>query len=91
MISDQPKEHEIISSYLLLKLYTDKLSDYNADSTLAARMIIGCKYEKPKSEYEKIADCFISLLNGLLIDTDRLDYVNRKKFVFGYVTANVEL
>lgn len=90
-ISDQPKEHEIISSYLLLELYASKLSDYNADPALAARMIIGCKYENPKSEYEKIANCFISLLNGHIIDADRLDYVNRDKFVSGYVTANVDM
>lgn len=86
--ASQSKEHERLSSYILLKEYRDI---ENFDAVLAARMIIGCAYNKAMNAYEELENCFISLLNGHIIDADRLDYICRDKWASGYSSANVNV
>lgn len=86
-----PKSHEIISAYLLKKHFTNDLQQLGADSNLAARMIVGCEYKTPNNDFEKISNCFISLLNGHIIDADRLDYIKRDKLFSGYISNDINV
>ncbi len=86
-----PKSHEIISAYLLKKHFTNDLQKLGADSNLAARMIVGCEYKTPNNDFEKISNCFISLLNGHIIDADRLDYIKRDKLFSGYISNDINV
>lgn len=97
-----PKPHELVSSWLVLHkqgfrniILSEKIK---ADPLLIARMIIGCKFmdqEHPKKESvnksEQISNCFISILNGHEIDSDRLDYATRDSWATGLNTVKVNL
>ena len=85
------KEHEKVSAIIVLQYYREKLMEFKADPILIARMIIGCKYINPKDDYLKIANCFIQLLNGHIIDADRLDYIKRDRWASGYNTINLDV
>lgn len=64
----------------------------NCDPILAARMIMGCcYYENKLTKYKKIANCLITLLNGKLIDVDKLDYIARDKWASGYSASSVDI
>lgn len=82
--------HEKVSAILLLQNFKEVLEELNANPFLAARMIIGCKYLDPKDNFEKIANCFILLLNGGIIDADRLDYAKRDTWASGYSAIQID-
>jgi HD superfamily phosphohydrolase len=81
--------------------------DRQLDPILAIRMIIGCKHlQKSDYESEtqfkvsiperieekhQIENCFISLLNGHVIDADRLDYFARDRWATGLNTSTVNI
>ena len=83
--------HEKVSAILVLKYFKDILDNkLQANAFLAARMIIGCQISNPKNNFEKISNCFIQLLNGGIIDADRLDYAKRDVMSSGYSTVNID-
>lgn len=84
--------HERLSAILVLQRFKDVIDDLGGDALLAARMIIGCKYiEGRLGRDKKLANCFISLLHGRVIDADRLDYVCRDKWASGYSSNSVDI
>lgn len=102
---ESPKPHEIISAWLVLhedgfgKVLQNKLG---LDPLLMARMICGYKYHefdlptysddsKNNERIKEILNCFISLLNGKVIDADKLDYCLRDKWASGVNVNNIEL
>ncbi|GHT64321.1 dGTP triphosphohydrolase [Bacteroidia bacterium] len=87
--SASPASHEKISALLLLSVFFEKIKTYSASPQLAARMIMGCKYESPKNLFEKFENRLISLLNGSGIDVDSLDYIQRDSWISG--VSNVEI
>jgi len=82
------KPHEIISAYMCLKVFYEKILELGGNPALVGRMIIGVLYEEKEKSLE---NCFISLLHGDVIDADRLDYVCRDKWASGYLSHAVDL
>lgn len=89
--SADAKEHEKVSALILIREFSGKISDLGGDPILSARMIIGCKYIDADTKFKQLANCFIALLNGNIIDADRLDYIKRDKWASGYNSTNLDL
>lgn len=95
------KAHEAMSSLIGLELCGE--SSLAIDKDLFIRAIIGMKYghdfsspTSPRADLDKklsvvIKNALISLLNGDLIDVDKLDYVMRDSFVTGYNSLSIDL
>lgn len=83
------KQHEIISAYLCVTLYRDRIETIESKPSpeLIGRMITGAKY---KTKEKSVEDCFIELLHGF-IDADRLDYICRDKWAAGYMSSSVDV
>lgn len=82
------KEHEILSALLCITTYHDAIVSLNGDPALVGRMIMGFQYKTPDKSIE---DCFISLLHGDIIDTDKFDYICRDKWASGYQSNSVDI
>lgn len=94
------KPHEYVSAWLILQtegFYTNiTKGKLCADPLLAARMILGVPYKtkrfrKKKKELRQILNCYIGLLNGHLIDADRIDYAYRDQWAMGVTTSSFNL
>ncbi len=83
-----PASHEKISALLLLDNFYLAIEKHGGFPRLAARMIMGCRYENPNS-IEKFENKLISMLNGSGIDVDSLDYIQRDSWISG--VSNVEI
>ncbi len=82
--------HEKISALVLLLKFKEKIESYNADPLLAARMIMGCKYEMTESQSYRVRNKIINLLNGEGIDVDSLDYIQRDSWASGVSNVNID-
>lgn len=60
------------------------------DNDFFVRAIIGLEY-KEKTEVNVIKNAIIHILNGELIDVDKLDYIARDSFVTGYSSLNIDV
>lgn len=87
------KPHEKLSAYILLRSFFDDIKDLGADPILAACMIIGCQFSDKNelSNYQSVANCLVTLLNGDCIDVDRLDYTSRDLWASGVETSTIDL
>lgn len=83
--------HEIASAILSVKLYGDFLISYGVDLELMCRMIMGWKFRIGNDRSKSLDNCLIDLLNGGVIDADRLDYVRRDVKSSGYTTSTIDL
>ena len=88
--SASPSAHEKISALLLLEKFYKKIDENCAIPELAARMIMGCKYENTTEYIRKFENKLISLLNGSGIDVDSLDYIQRDSWVSGVSNVNID-
>jgi HD superfamily phosphohydrolase len=70
--------------------FKDSIIKNNANPLLAARMIMGCKYENSNSLYHKFQNKLISLLNGAGFDVDTLDYIQRDSWISGVSNVNID-
>lgn len=52
---------------------------------------ISVKFEETLTDKEQLENCFIALLNGHIIDADRLDYFARDRWATGLNTSRVDL
>lgn len=87
-------EHELLSAYVAIKEYRNKLSeDRQINWSLLARMIIGLPFideandQRDNSRFENI---MIDLIHGT-IDADGLDYVCRDVWAGGYRNFTIDL
>lgn len=87
-IPNDTKQHEIISSYLCVTVFGDRIQTLGGDIGLIGRMIMGLQY---KEDGHSLENCFISLLNGAIIDADKLDYVCRDQWALGYCSNAVDV
>ena len=89
----QSKPHEKVSAYLVLTYFKDRITavDKDIDINLIARMIIGCKYKNNNSPLNQLKNCLIKLLNGDIIDVDKLDYAARDRWASGYNASSVDM
>lgn len=85
-----PNEHEYVSAYIVIKDFSQQVLQLGGDVELVARMIIGCKYLNT-DDISAIKNCFISLLNGCVVDADRLDYACRDVWASGYATSSIDV
>lgn len=86
------KPHEAMSTLLGLELC--RRENIEIDEDLFIRSIIGLKYQdgfKSSDKAQVIRNAMISLLNGDLIDVDKLDYVIRDAYVTGYNSLTLDL
>jgi HD superfamily phosphohydrolase len=88
--SASPADHEKISALLLLEIFYSKVISNQANPELAARMIMGCKYENTTDPIKKFENKLISLLNGSGIDVDSLDYIQRDSWASGVSNVDID-
>lgn len=81
------KPHEAMSAIIGINLL-EKMG-YKFDKEFFARAIMGIEYSSKTMKYQ-IQNCLICLLNGSLIDVDKLDYLMRDAFVTGYSTIKID-
>ncbi len=93
------KSHESMSAIIGIELC--KMHHFAIDEDLFVRSIIGVQYqsqEKSKkgqkphlSSVDVLKNAIIMLLNGNLIDVDKLDYVMRDAFITGFNTLQIDM
>ena len=81
------KPHEAMSAIVGLELI-DKNNVPNIDRELFVRSIIGATY---KSQEKLVENTIIGMLNGTLIDVDKLDYLIRDSYVTGFNTMALDV
>lgn len=88
-------EHEYLSAIIVMSnSISNIIKKLDVDLELIVRMIIGRKYtikNKTKDIIMQIKNCYISLLNGGIIDADRLDYACRDVWASGYATSIIDM
>lgn len=85
-----PAEHEIASSIMSIEYFGDRIRDSGANIHLLVRMILGCPHQTPTGE-QRVENCLISLLNGSVVDVDRLDYIVRDTWASGVDNVDIDL
>ena len=86
------KPHEAMSALIGLELC--KRYSIKIDRDLFVRCIIGAKYGQDctfSQAYSTILNAVIELLNGDIIDVDKLDYISRDSFVTGYRSMSLDI
>ena len=89
-----PAVHELASAYVGARLFKQKLKKHNVDSEQFARMITGIKNQLSADRNDckiKIYNFLIPLINGFIIDVDRLDYLLRDTWASGVSNARVDI
>lgn len=81
------KPHEAMSAVIGINLL-EKMG-YRFEKEFFARAIMGIEYSSKETKYQ-IRNCLISMLNGSLIDVDKLDYLMRDAYVTGYSTMKID-
>lgn len=82
--------HEMASAYVGCERFR-KVFGKNVDREQFARMIIGLKNKNDKSECKLAFNCLIVLINGFIVDVDRLDYLQRDTWATGICNASVDI
>lgn len=93
------KKHESISSWMVLRDegFHEAITsgEVHADPQLVARMIMGVPFADPATDEQKkvmsILNCYIALLNGHLVDADRIDYALRDQWASGLPSPRFSL
>lgn len=86
-----PAVHEMASAYVACRYYSNKLDNYGVDKEQLARMITGVLNAESTDFNYAIYNPLIKLLNGFVIDVDRLDYLLRDSWASGVSNASVDL
>lgn len=81
------KPHEAMSALVGLELLSNFVF-FEIDKELFVRSIIGVPY---KSKEKLIENTIIGMLNGSLIDVDKLDYLIRDSYVTGFNTMALDV
>lgn len=81
------KPHEAMSAIIGINIL-EKM-DYKFEKEFFARAIMGIEYSSQTTK-NQILNCLISMLNGSLIDVDKLDYLMRDAYVTGYSTMKID-
>ena len=84
--TDTGKPHEAMSAIVGLELLSENFEDI--DKELFVRSIIGVKY---KADDKLLENTIIGMLNGSLIDVDKLDYLIRDSYVTGFNTMALDV
>lgn len=87
------KEHEIASAILVIECYSDKIKsdEVRGNVALIVRMILGCTHQQHLDQEKRLENCLISILNGSIIDVDRLDYIMRDTWASGFGNVKIDI
>ena len=84
--------HELASAYAAIKSFGRRFQEFCIDKEQFARMIIGVRNRNTKQNKLLMAyNCLIRLINGFVIDADRLDYLMRDTWATGVCNASVDV
>lgn len=84
--------HEMASAYVGCEAYAKVFRRHNIDREQFARMIIGLRNSHAgKSSKRAAYNCLILLLNGFIVDVDRLDYLLRDTWASGVCNSSVDI
>lgn len=83
--------HEMASAYVGCKRYQDAFANLGIDQEQFARMIIGVKNKRNVDGIRRVYNCLIPLINGFVVDVDRLDYLERDTWATGIRNASVDM
>ena len=82
--------HEMASAYVGCRRFA-AVFGRTVDREQFARMIIGLKNKQDQSKKKLAYNCLISLVNGFIVDVDRLDYLQRDTWATGICNASVDV
>lgn len=82
----QEKADPVLIARMITGCIHLKQSDFKGDGPEVVS-----KFNKELNIREQLENCFISLLNGHIIDADRLDYFARDRWATGLNTSSVDL
>jgi hypothetical protein len=85
--------HEVFSAAIFLEHFRERFQELHPDSdpVLVARMITGCTHVPSETTSDQVEDCLIRLINGPVIDIDKLDYVLRDTYSSGVNNVSVDM
>jgi HD superfamily phosphohydrolase len=83
--------HEMASAYIALQRFSDVFPKYSINGEQVARMIMGVKNDPAETSEIRFFNCLIALVNGFIVDVDRLDYLERDTWATGIRNASVDL
>lgn len=84
------KPHEAMSAYVGYKLVQNTEQTFAFDPELFVRAIIGVTYKESHTD-SLILNTIIGMLNGSVIDVDKLDYLIRDSYVTGYNSMAIDV
>lgn len=84
------KPHEAMSALVGHKLIKKSKVAFSFDDDLFVRAITGVTYE-PAHNDSLILNIIIGMLNGSVIDVDKLDYLIRDSYVTGYSSMSIDV
>lgn len=82
--------HEKVSAIITKKVYQKSIEELGGNYLHIVRMILGVKYCNPVDIEQKVVNCLIPLLHGI-VDVDRLDYACRDQWASGYSSARINV
>lgn len=84
------KPHEAMSAYVGIKMINEYSLQSSFNSELFVRAITGVKYTT-KTTNTLVLNTIIEMLNGSVIDVDKLDYLIRDAYVTGYKSMVIDV
>jgi len=89
--ASKPSPHEKASALMVLTYFRDALISLHIEPVLVARMILGCTHLGTLTDQQRLENCLISLLNGVAIDVDKLDYILRDTWASGINNVSIDI
>ena len=84
------KPHEAMSAYIGVQLAREHTVSLQIDEELFVRAIAGVQY-KFEHQHSLLLNTIIGMLNGSVIDVDKLDYLIRDSYMTGYNTLAIDV
>ena len=84
------KPHEAMSAYIGIQLMRKQKPAFVLDEELFVRAIAGILYKVEHTE-SLVLNTIIGMLNGTVIDVDKLDYLIRDSYMTGYNTMAIDV
>lgn len=81
--------HELMSVVVALKSFPQLFKD-NKEKSFFARCISGYLYSEDADLADTFLNCMISMLNSVVIDVDKLDYLIRDAYITGFDTVSID-
>lgn len=84
------KPHEAMSAVIGYRLIKNLKIPFSFNDDLFVRAITGVTYDKNRKD-ALILNIIIEMLNGSVIDVDKLDYLVRDSYVTGYSSMSIDI